>query len=93
MSKQEKIVCAAVRYESRCSVRDEPITITIMGVDEDHAIESNIAGYAEPIGNIEMGFMTSHKRFVTPYEALIITGWGNQLRFKDRNYLLPEDLN
>ena len=38
------------------------------------------------------GFMTSRERFVDAEEALLITGMQNQLRFKNRKYLLPEDL-
>jgi len=40
----------------------------------------------------QYGFITNKNRFVDAEEALKITGWGNQLRFKDRKYLLSEDL-
>lgn len=38
------------------------------------------------------GFVTSRERFVTPEEALLITGRQREMRFQNRKYLLPEDL-
>ncbi len=93
MSKQEKVVCAAIRTigtDGKC----ERCLISV-GVDY-HFIQEQ-EGY-ENIHDIESilseirGFITNKNRFVDPAEALKITGWGNQLRFKDRKYLLPEDL-
>lgn len=93
MSKQEKVVCAAIRTigtDGKC----ERCLISV-GVDY-HFIQEQ-EGY-ENIHDIESilseirGFITNKNRFVDPAEALKITGRGNQLRFKDRKYLLPEDL-
>ena len=93
MSKQEKVVCAAIRTigtDGKC----ERCLISV-GVDY-HFIQEQ-EGY-ENIHDIESilsevrGFITNKNRFVDPAEALKITGWGNQLRFKDRKYLLLEDL-
>lgn len=93
MSKQEKVVCAAIRTigtDGKC----ERCLISV-GVDY-HFIQEQ-EGY-ENIHDIESilsevrGFITNKNRFVDPAEALKITGWENQLRFKDRKYLLLEDL-
>lgn len=92
MSKQEIIVCAAIRYKSQCAVRDEPTTITILGIDHDHAIESTIAGYAETLIRIEIGFMTNRKRFVTPFEAMKIAVANDQLRILNENNIKSSEL-
>lgn len=89
MSKQEVVVCPAVRF-----YRDENDEngIIVMGLTHEHCGEIyNTLSYD---GYIECneGFMTNNGNFVTNYEALEITGMGNQLRFKYRKYLLPQDL-
>lgn len=83
MSKKEVVISPAIRYECQSSLRDEPTSVIIMGVDHDHAIESTIAGYAEPLGNIELGFMTSNKRFVTHSVAFVIALSAKQWGFID----------
>ena len=93
MSKQEKIVCGAitVTWLDDKRVRGS----RFLGVDYEK-IQSNefyeLLYDSEVILKEKRGFITSKNRFVDPEEALEITGWGNQLRFKDRKYLLPEDL-
>lgn len=71
MSK-EKIISAAIKYEAYQPESDDIVDIIIMGVDHDHALESNIASCAEPLDDIEIGFMTNKQRFVTPQSAMII---------------------
>lgn len=94
MSKQEKIVCAAVEvyvipienwYAS-------PFTHIFKVVNHKDYKEEEIYSYLEILDEPVFGFITNKNRFVDAEEALKITGWGNQLRFKDRKYLLPEDL-
>lgn len=83
-NKQEKVVCAAVKrwvgYKEKVEVcvRYPNYLFVRRG-------ESGDVGY-------ELGFITNKDRFVSQEEALEISRLGNQLRFKDRKYLLPEDL-
>lgn len=95
MGKQERVVCAAIKrvgkgYLDRLS---ECIDICLQYDDE----YSTANYHSERDVGIEFheevkGFITNKNRFVDAKEALKITGWGNQLRFKDRDYLLPEDI-
>ena len=81
-NKKEVVVCAAVKercgdeWDIELFVRYPKIMKTVT------------------IGDIgrELGFITNLNRFVDAEEALLITGRQNQLKFKDRKYLLPEDL-
>lgn len=91
MTNKEKIISAAIRYTGK-DQQGNAIEVEMMGISHDHAIENSLCALVDPDGNIELGFMTNKSRFVTPCEALDIIGWANQLRFKDRKYLLPEDL-
>lgn len=96
MSKQEKIVCPAVKITfANGGEKDE----VVMPYIKSHKDEYHIFLLLIKLGiwrtkryTEEFGFATSNQRFVDAEEALKITGWGNQLRFKDRKYLLPEDL-
>lgn len=92
MNKPEKIISAAIRYEAFQLESDEIITITIMGTDYDHAIECNIAGYAEPLDGIELGFMTSNKRFVDPTSAKKIAVMQDQLKLLNENGIKSSEL-
>ena len=92
MSK-EKVVCSAV-MTTWLDGRSERDSI-FLGIDYDK-IQSNefyeLLYDNEIILREKRGFITSENRFVDPEEALEISGLGSQLRFKDRKYLLPEDL-
>lgn len=89
MSKQERVVCAAVIF-----YRDEhdDAGITIMGLTHERCGEIynslSYDGYVE----CHEGYITNLNNYVTPYQALDIMAWGDQPRFKDRRYLLPGDL-
>lgn len=89
MNKTEEIVSAAVRFYRD---EDDDVGVVVMGLTHDHCGEIynqlTYEGYVE----CNEGFITNKGNFVTKYEALEITGMGNQLRFKDRKYLLPQDL-
>lgn len=93
MSKQEKIVCAAIYV---MSVKDRYTgSRVVKGVDYESIMEDGILSEIAHQTYCDMfiqGFITNKNRFVNPKEALEISGLGNQLRFKDRKYLLPEDL-
>ena len=89
-NKKEVVVCAAVRFYR--SEEDE-VGVVVMGLTHDQCYDlynslANIGFYCE----CNEGYMTNFNNFVNRYEALLITGMQNQLRFKDRKYLLPEDL-
>jgi len=93
VSKQEKIVCAAIKTVGTNGESER--SLISIGVDY-HFIQEQ-EGYesfydTETVLTEVRGFITSRNRFVDPREALEISGLGNQLRFKDRKYLLPEDL-
>lgn len=93
MIKQEKIVCAAVKVYITNNNYSEPVVVA--GVDYQTINASGlVSAVAHPTycNMNHLGFITNENRFVDAKEALKITGWGNQLRFKDRKYLLPEDL-
>lgn len=83
MSK-EKIVCGAVKRWVGDKVK---IDLCVRYPDGYYFGKNELCdiGY-------ELGFVTSKERFVSQEEALEISGLGSQLRFKDRKYLLPEDL-
>ena len=83
MSK-EKIVCGAVKM---CFGDKVKVDLCVRYPDGVHMSKGKIFGF-----NYELGFITNKERFVSQEEALKISGLGNQLRFKDRKYLLPEDL-
>lgn len=84
MSKQEKIVCAAVKRWVGDKVKID-LCVRYPNYLFARRGESGDVGY-------ELGFITNKDRFVSQEEALEISRLGNQLRFKDRNYLKPEDL-
>ena len=92
MSK-EKIVCAAINVlVAREGYRGSSV---VKGVDYTSILEDKIIfeiadAYYGTV--FEYGFITNKNRFVDPEEALKISGLCSQLRFKDRKYLLPEDL-
>lgn len=92
--KQEKIVCAAVEV-NKYSSNGKYLPMVFAGCYYEDIKESYL--YRKDIGvgsvaYIVEGFITNKNRFVDPYEALKISGIGNQLRFQKRKYLLPEDL-
>ena len=93
MSKQEKIVCAAIAVYS---VKDGYSgTKIIKGINYESIIEDGlISEISHPTHqNIFIrGFVTNKNNFVNPKDSLRMSGLKNQLRFKDRDYLLPEDL-
>lgn len=99
MSK-EKIVCAAVRFEQGGVRGGENIILGLNYEDCKSKDKFNELMSHDKFLNLKWkktegykkGFITNKNRFVTPEEALEITGMQNQLRFKDRKYLLPEDL-
>lgn len=82
MNKKEVVVCAAVK-EWCGDERDIELFVRYPKIMKTVTIGD--------IGR-ELGFMTSRDRFVTPEEALEITGRQHELRFQNRKYLLPEDL-
>lgn len=93
MSKQEKIVCAAIKVLiARDGYNGSRIVkgVDYMSILEDKIIFEITDHYCGSVLNY--GFVTNKNRFVDPREALEISGLGNQLKFKDRKYLLPEDL-
>lgn len=92
----EKIVSAAIRYTLKKPNTKRIFERVYMCVyyDDDLAKESlkdirrsGLIRYSE-----ERGFITNKGRFLLPFDALEFSGLGCQLRFKDRRYLLPEDL-
>lgn len=87
--KKEFIVSPAVRFHKDKYDEDG---IVIMGIDHDECEDtfSMLSNY--DFEHATEGFRTSEGRFVDKYTALEITGWGRQLRFKERKYLLPNDL-
>lgn len=96
-NKKEVVVCAAVRFEREHERSGIEYNVNVLCVNyEDDAIaesrdrfESNL--YVVVIREIQ-GFITNQDRFVTPQEALILTGRQREMRFQNRKYLLPEDL-
>ena len=97
MTKKEVIVCAAIQYKAwdicQEEYRDEPFYIC--GLDYESIMKSDAyvqCCILKSTINDKKGFITNKGRFVDPEEALEISGLGNQLRFKDRKYLLPDDL-
>lgn len=104
---KERVVCPGVNFIVRdfdeCfEDQDNGFTFHIpfiLSVDESSVrrarrdIESQIeCGANWEVIREDVGFITSKNRFVSPKEALEISGLSNQLRFKDRKHLLPEDL-
>lgn len=109
MSKQEKIVCAAIQITFITDYgRKYTGEFTSAYYNDSHMAEqindfkNNLKDVFVEVELLEdetvKGFITNKldeagfPRFVSPEEALEITGLGNQLRFRDRKYLLPEDL-
>lgn len=92
-NKQERIVCAATEYKyNHLADAVIPRLNYSDSYADDH--EYIMSQHDKDVVCIKKtdGFITNKNRFVDAEEALKITGWGNQLRFKDRKYLLPEDL-
>ena len=86
MSKQEKIVCAAVK------TKEHGTKINLYVEYPEHIKkDKQIYGVFGECSH-EKGFITNKNRFVTPQEALQLTGRQNEMRFQNRKYLLPEDL-
>lgn len=92
MNTNERVISAAIRYEAFQFESDEIITIEIMGITHDHAIECNIAGYAEPLDGVELGFMTSNNRFVDAKTAKKIAVMQNQLKLLNENGIKSSEL-
>lgn len=97
---KEKVVCAAIRYTLKKpnakKIFEKIFERVHMCVyyDDDFIKEAlrdikrnGLIRYRE-----ERGFISNQGRFLLPIEALELSGLGNQLRFKNRKYLLPEDL-
>lgn len=93
---KEKVVCAAIRYTLKKPNAKKMFECVHMCVyyDDDFIKEAlrdikrnGLIRYRE-----ERGFISNQGRFLLPIEALELSGIGNQLRFKDRKHLLPEDL-
>ncbi len=82
MSKQEKIVCAAVEFE----VDSGKDTIMCLGYDNDPRVENHrfhLADYSlneDESYNETLGFITNRGRFVDPKEAMSIAINNNQIR-------------
>ena len=92
MSK-EKIVCSAILVSWLDSKGKRASMFLGLNYEEIRKNEFYELLYEkEVILGEKRGFITSRDVFVDPEEALEISGLGNQLRFKDRKYLLPEDL-
>jgi len=97
---KEQIVCPAVRYLFSPKFQGRTIEIekTRLCIKYDDQFATDFfqrlsnKHYFWTLKLYEEGFMTNKGRFVDPKEALEITGWGAQLRFKERKRLLPEDL-
>ena len=88
-NKKEVVVCAAIviyRGEDDCK------GITVTGLTYEQCFNMVDELTHDYFDDCNEGFMTNHGRYVNKYEALLITGMQNQLKFKDRKYLLPEDL-
>lgn len=93
-NKKEVVVCAAVEFETDNSKS----VIMCLDYIGDPRVENHIFHLAD-IGvnrdekyNEVRGFITNKNRFVTPEEALELTGRKSEMRFQKRDYLLPEDL-
>lgn len=94
MSKKEKIVCAAVEV-NKYGCNGKYLPMVFAGCYYDDIKKSFLYRKDMSIGAVAYvvdGFITNKNRFIDAKEALEISGLKNQLRFKDRDYLLPEDL-
>lgn len=89
-NKKEVVVCAATKIYDPATRETE----VNMWIRYPHYGDFDREYNADELyeRGIIKGFITNKNRFVTPQEALELTGMQNQLRFKDRKYLLPEDL-
>lgn len=88
-NKKEIVVCAAVRFYRD---EDDYAGVVVIGLTHDQCgeIYSSLThdGYVE----CNEGYITNLNNFVTRYEALELTGRKSEMRFQNRDYLLPEDL-
>lgn len=85
-TKKEKIVCGAFRFIfSAC----EEIVLTLDYKMNYHAQDLYGRDY---LTGFDKGFITNRGRFVDAKEALEMSGLKSQMKFQDRDYLLPEDL-
>ena len=96
LSKKEVIVCAALRvaWTGVFNLQHDEV---LCGPHYDfirrNGLYMNLKyGEFQETVNHEKGFITNKNRFVTPQEALQLTGRQNEMRFQNRDYLLPEDL-
>ena len=88
-NKKEVVVCAAVRFYRD---EDDYTGVVVMGLTHDQCGE--IYSLLTHDGHVECneGYITNLNNFVTRYEALELTGRKSEMRFQNRDYLLPEDL-
>lgn len=92
-NKKEVVVCAAVRISA---VKDGfKGSHIIKGINyETIRLDGFLSEVVHPTWCVayESGFITNLNRFISPQEALKLTGRQHELRFQNRDYLLPEDL-
>ncbi len=96
--KKERVLCPAVKFvlnyidekgdgvDIVVPFRKTQIELHVALVSASIAIDESVS-----LERIEEGFATSEREFVDPVEALKITGWGGQMRFRGVDSLSVEE--
>lgn len=93
--KKERVLCPAVKITfPNNGQKDEVIVPYVKNHNEEYHVFLlliKLGIWRSTRYREEFGFVTSEQRFVDPVEALKITGWGSQMRFRGVDSLSVEE--